>query len=154
MEKEKKMEKEMVNHPSHYLKKGRIECIELLDGLTRGYKGVAAFDIGQFKYLYRAGEKEEEGLSIYEKAAQDVDKAIWYMKDFANRGSYMIPEDKGYNKLEIHLIEEEFAFGKPEKIQETIKKCVHLAYSIQRKETANEIIRLLEIIKNWYLDND
>ena len=30
------MEKEMVNHPSHYLKKGRIECIELLDGLTRG----------------------------------------------------------------------------------------------------------------------
>ena len=76
------------------------------------------------------------------------------MKDFANRGAYMIPEDKGYNKLELHLIEEEFAFGKPEKIQETIKKCVHLAYSIQKKETANEIIRLLEIIKKWYLDND
>lgn len=149
------MKKEMVNHPSHYSTKGRIECIELLDALTRGYKGLAAFDIGQFKYLYRMGVKEEEGLSIYEKAAQDVDKIIWYMKDFADRGGpFMMPEDKGYNKLELYLIKEEFAFGKPEEIQETIKKCIHFAYSIQKREAVNEIICLLETIKKWYLDNN
>ena len=143
--------KEMVNHPEHYLTEGRVECIELLEGLTRGYEGISAFDIGQFKYLYRMGSKEEKGLSIFEKAAQDVDKIIWYMKDLVSRGKFIKYENKDYNRLEVQFIAEEFAFNKPEEIKEIVKKCVYLAYCLENINEADGLIRRLECIRDWYL---
>ena len=67
--------KEMVNHPSHYNSHpSGIECIEI----TRYY----CFAIGSaIKYLWRAGLKQEQGMDDKEKEIQDLEKAIWYIKD-------------------------------------------------------------------------
>lgn len=70
------MEKETVNHPDHYKKGDRIECIELLDIITKGYEGIAAFDIGQVKYLYRAGSKFNDPKQKAKKALEDVNKCF------------------------------------------------------------------------------
>ena len=70
-----KMENDNVNHPKHYTNHpSGIECIEV----TRHY----CFAIGNaIKYLWRAGLKTEEGMSAKEKEIQDLEKAIWYIKD-------------------------------------------------------------------------
>lgn len=64
-----------VNHPSHYTSHpSGIECIEI----TRHY----CFDIGNaIKYLWRAGLKKDASLEDKEKEIEDLNKAIWYIKD-------------------------------------------------------------------------
>lgn len=64
-----------VNHPSHYTSHpSGIECIEV----TRHY----CFSIGNaIKYLWRAGLKKEMGLDDKQKEIEDLEKAIWYIKD-------------------------------------------------------------------------
>lgn len=66
-----------VNHPEHYtwLKdKCGIEVIDIIRWLD--------FDTGNaIKYLLRAGHKAEEGFSTKEKTIEDLNKAIWYIKD-------------------------------------------------------------------------
>ncbi len=64
-----------VNHPSHYTSHpSGVECIEI----TRHY----CFTIGSaIKYLWRAGLKKEEGLTNREKEIEDLEKAVWYIKD-------------------------------------------------------------------------
>ena len=66
-----------VDHPSHYtwLKdKCGIEVIEITRHLD--------FDLGNaVKYILRAGHKSEEGLDDAEKTIEDLQKAIWYLKD-------------------------------------------------------------------------
>ena len=77
------MNDKMVDHPGHYEKgNGHKECIELLEVLTRGYSGIAAGCVMQAKYLYRAGSKNEEGLTIEQKFVQDFKKCSWYLKYF------------------------------------------------------------------------
>lgn len=64
---------DQVNNPRHYTSDpSGIECIEI----TRHRN----FNIGNaFKYLWRAGLKDEE------KTIQDLEKAIFYIKDEINR---------------------------------------------------------------------
>lgn len=62
-----------VNHPKHYNSDpSGIECIEVVKHRD--------FCIGNaIKYLWRAGLKEEEGLTNKEKQIEDLQKAIWYI---------------------------------------------------------------------------
>ena len=64
---------DQVNNPRHYTSDpSGIECIEI----TRHRN----FNIGNaFKYLWRAGLKDED------KTVQDLEKAIFYIKDVINR---------------------------------------------------------------------
>ena len=64
-----------VNHPIHYTSHpSGIECITI----ARHY----CFSIGNaIKYLWRAGLKNEEGITNTDKEIQDLEKAIWYIND-------------------------------------------------------------------------
>jgi hypothetical protein len=70
---------DVVNHPKHYTSHpSGVECIEI----TRHY----CFSIGNaIKYLWRAGLKTEQGMQDEEKEIQDLEKAIWYIKDRINQ---------------------------------------------------------------------
>ena len=78
-----------VNHPSHYTTNtpiirikcecGKvvevpIECIDVIRNMP-SWKGNA------IKYLWREGLKEDAELDIKQKTIQDLEKAIWYIKD-------------------------------------------------------------------------
>jgi len=75
---------ERVNHPSYYNGKvfiatetGElipIECIEVIRDMPT-WKGNA------IKYLWRAGDKKEEGIDDKDKEIEDLRKAIWYIQD-------------------------------------------------------------------------
>lgn len=64
-----------VNHPQHYTSHpSGIECIEI----ARHY----CFSIGNaIKYLWRAGLKKDASLTDNQKEIEDLNKAIWYIKD-------------------------------------------------------------------------
>ena len=63
-----------VNHPEYYKKKNGIETIEVI----RHY----VCDIANAqKYLMRAGEKPEQGMTAEEKEVEDLRKALWYIHD-------------------------------------------------------------------------
>lgn len=81
--------REAVNHPDHYntnkpiiivgdengvTQQISIECIDVIRAMPF-WKGNA------IKYLWRAGLKTEEGKSDKEKEIEDLEKAIWYIKD-------------------------------------------------------------------------
>lgn len=68
-----------VNHPSHYNSDpSGVECIEI----TRHRN----FNIGAaFKYLWRAGLKEDASLDSLEKEIEDLEKAIFHIKDEIKR---------------------------------------------------------------------
>lgn len=68
-----------VSHPKHYTSHpSGIECIEI----TRHY----CFAIGNaIKYLWRAGLKVEKGMTDKQKEIEDLEKAIWYIKDRVNQ---------------------------------------------------------------------
>lgn len=67
------MSEDIVNHPKHYTSDpSGIECIQI----TRWRN----FNIGNaIKYLWRAGLKEDNSN------IQDLEKAIWYIKDEINK---------------------------------------------------------------------
>ena len=67
-----------VNHPSHYNKAGRKECIVEMEE-KYGAETTAIFCLtNAYKYLYRAGNK------FGNSANQDVAKAKWHF-DYANK---------------------------------------------------------------------
>jgi hypothetical protein len=76
---ETKMSKDMVNNPPHYTSDpSGIECIEV----TRHRN----FNIGNaIKYLWRAGLKEDASTSAIQKQVEDLEKAIFYIKDEIKR---------------------------------------------------------------------
>lgn len=72
-----------VDHPSYYDNgayiiidgiKHSIECIDVIRNMP-SWKGNA------IKYLWREGSKQEEGLSNIDKEIEDLEKAVWYIKD-------------------------------------------------------------------------
>lgn len=67
--------KDNVNHPSHYTKHpSGVECIDIV----RHY----CFAVGNaIKYLWRAGLKGDAYMTPKEKEIEDLNKAIWYIKD-------------------------------------------------------------------------
>lgn len=64
-----------VNHPKHYNSHpSGIECIDIV----RHYD----FNIGNvIKYIWRAGLKHEEGMNDRDKQIEDMEKAMFYLKD-------------------------------------------------------------------------
>ena len=60
-----------VNHPKHYTSHpSGVECIQITRHMT--------FNIGNaIKYLWRCGNKDNQ--------TQDLEKAVWYIKDEINR---------------------------------------------------------------------
>lgn len=74
-----------VNHPKHYNSDpSGIECIEVARHRN--------FNVGNaLKYLWRAGLKQEEGLSSKEKQIEDLNKAIWYINDEIKRIKNEVP---------------------------------------------------------------
>lgn len=77
--KDKEQKADSVNHPAHYNSHpSGIECIEI----ARHHN----FNIGNaIKYLWRAGLKSEEGMEDADKQVEDLNKAIWYLKDEIKR---------------------------------------------------------------------
>lgn len=68
---------ERVQHPSHYTWLRELCGIEVID-ITRHMD----FDLGNaVKYLLRAGRKSEEGYTEKQKMVEDLQKAIFYIKD-------------------------------------------------------------------------
>ena len=69
---------EYIDHPSHYTKGGRKECIVEMEE-KYGAEMTAIFCLtNAYKYLYRAGEKDGN------PEIQDNLKAKWYF-DYANK---------------------------------------------------------------------
>ena len=77
--KDKEQKADSVNHPAHYNSHpSGIECIEI----ARHHN----FNIGNtIKYIWRAGLKSEEGMEDTDKQVEDLNKAIWYIKDEIKR---------------------------------------------------------------------
>lgn len=70
---------DLVNHPPHYTSDpSGVECIQV----TRHRN----FNIGNaIKYLWRAGLKESADKSALDKQIEDLNKAIFYIKDEIER---------------------------------------------------------------------
>lgn len=64
-----------VNHPKYYQNNSiGIECIEIARHMS--------FNLGNcFKYLYRHGKKQEQGIDIDIKKLEDLKKARFYLDD-------------------------------------------------------------------------
>lgn len=61
--------KEMINHPDHYLKDSGFEVIDVIEAWNLD------FSLGNaLKYVARAGKKDPK------KKKQDLEKAIWYIE--------------------------------------------------------------------------
>lgn len=70
---------EQVNHPSHYCKNGRKECIvEMEEKYGAEYTAVFCL-MNAYKYLYRAGDKENNPTE------RDINKAKWYFEYVDNK---------------------------------------------------------------------
>ena len=70
-----------VNHPSHYTWLKDLCGIEVID-ITRHMN----FNLGNcIKYALRAGHKSEEGYTEKDKTIEDLEKAIFYIKDEIER---------------------------------------------------------------------
>lgn len=68
---------ERVNHPSHYKWLKDLCGIEPQDVCRH-----LNFNLGNaVKYILRCGHKSEDGLTDRQKAAEDLRKAIWYLRD-------------------------------------------------------------------------
>lgn len=69
------VEVDMVNHPSHYNSdESGVECIQI----TRHRD----FLIGSaFKYIWRAGLKDDSAMGASDKEIEDIEKAIWYLNE-------------------------------------------------------------------------
>lgn len=72
---------DMVNHPPHYTWLKDKCGIEVID-ITRHFNN----NLGNvLKYVLRHGHKFEQGMSTKEKAVQDLEKAMFYLKDEINK---------------------------------------------------------------------
>lgn len=68
-----------VNHPSHYTRHpSGVECIQITRHMN--------FNIGNaVKYLWRAGEKAGLKEDIRAKEIEDLEKAVFYIRDEIQR---------------------------------------------------------------------
>ena len=64
-----------VNHPVHYTSDpSGVECIQI----TRHRN----FNVGNaIKYLWRAGLKQDSDRAAIDKQLEDLNKAVWYIRD-------------------------------------------------------------------------
>ena len=96
----------LVEHPQHYQKAGRKECIEEMLELY-GEHITAIFCLtNAYKYIYRAGEKEGNSEQ------QDMQKAKWYF-EYADRIIEHTDLVGTFGKLYdyIRYVMEEYCYG-------------------------------------------
>ena len=78
---DKEQKSDSVNHPAHYTWLKELCGIEVID-ITRHMN----FCCGNaLKYIIRAGHKKDASLTDKEKQIEDLNKAIWYLKDEIKR---------------------------------------------------------------------
>ena len=83
------MEKEKVNHPSHYNRENAMECIDEME-LIFGKEAVKNFCLcNAWKYRYRASDKNGE---------EDIKKSDWYLRRYRD---YIKEENKCKEDTEI-----------------------------------------------------
>lgn len=79
--KDKEQNTDNVNHPAHYTWLKELCGIEVID-ITRHMN----FCCGNaLKYILRAGHKKDASLTDTDKQIEDLNKAIWYIKDEIKR---------------------------------------------------------------------
>ena len=79
--KDKEQKTDNVNHPAHYTWLKDLCGIEVID-ITRHMN----FCCGNaLKYILRAGHKKDASLTDTDKQIEDLNKAIWYLKDEIKR---------------------------------------------------------------------
>ena len=160
-ENENKSAGDMVNHPSYYEKgNGHRECIELLDWLTQGYSGIAAGCIMQAKYLYRTVCKAEEGMTLDQKALQDVKKFHWYMDKFkelaraaAVGDGSLLPDgfscSLGEQKeLLLKDLVYEFTFDKTDEVTTCLYGILRKLINLQTWEDVDDVIKFTQMLEN------
>lgn len=75
------VQNERVEHPSHYTWLRELCGIEVID-ITRHLN----FNLGNvIKYVLRSGRKAEQGISVDDKAIEDLKKARFYLDDEIKR---------------------------------------------------------------------
>ena len=88
---------EQVNHPQHYQREGRKECIvEMQEKFGRRMTAIFCL-MNSYKYLYRAGLKTKD-------ESTDVKKAKWYF-DYVNDHFTNCIRSAGITKLYDELIQ-------------------------------------------------
>lgn len=98
-------EYEYVEHPSHYNREGKKECIVLMEEIFGKYWTGVFCVINAFKYRYRAGDKPDESTE------RDLEKAKWYL----NRARTYLPEINIHKCYKLHtkiLFVEGYDYGK------------------------------------------
>lgn len=76
-------EEDKVNQPAHYIN-GKIECIDVIDTVTKDLPGELGFYEGTImKYIWRWSRKN---------GVEDLKKARWYLNRLINK---LDPTDKG-----------------------------------------------------------
>lgn len=87
---------EMVNHPMHYNTPGKKECIVEMEELF-GKEYVIVFCLMTcYKYLYRAGEKQDNSIE------QDHNKAKWYF-EYADKLAQTMSVDERQSYVDLYL---------------------------------------------------
>ena len=82
------MEKDMVNHPQHYISEMGLETIDVIEAFTFDLKGVEAVCTGNvLKYICRW--KNKNGL-------EDLKKAQWYLERLINHVEKLEKENDIY----------------------------------------------------------
>lgn len=82
------MEKDMVNHPQHYISETGLETIDVIEAFTFDLKGVEAVCTGNvLKYICRW--KNKNGL-------EDLKKAQWYLERLINHVEKLEKENDIY----------------------------------------------------------
>lgn len=97
-----------INHPSHYQKEGRKECIEEMLENYGNYITASFCLTNAYKYLYRAGEKEDNSVE------QDMKKAKWYF-NFVEKRLYSAVRYQKLVKLYLYVKEELKKYDKSRK---------------------------------------
>ena len=94
---------ESVNHPQHYQKEGRKECIKEMEERFGTYQTCIFALCSAYKYIYRAGEKEGNTKK------QDLKKAYWYIKYVEDTSVDMFYGlERAYIKTMTEIIREEY----------------------------------------------
>lgn len=91
---------EHINHPNHYTRSGRKECIVEIEERYGRYILVVFCLTNAYKYLYRIGLKDDN------PAQRDLDKARFYFNYVKNRNSEICLMGRKVAKL-YHDIEKE-----------------------------------------------
>ena len=95
-----------VNHPTHYNKPERKECIVEMHERYGLFKTSVFCLMNTYKYLYRAGKKDGNSKE------QDLKKALWYydwvIRETTNAGGNMILETELFKDVNKMIMETDF----------------------------------------------